>query len=94
MTAVGRTIAFICHVSGWFVPMWGAGRLEAQNIVEYEHAARLAHLAGFEDWVEEAAAPGRGGVGPRAVLPLAGRVPLAVAGVPELAEAAAPGGDP
>lgn len=53
MTAVGRTISFVCHVSGWFVPMWGAGMLEAQNIVEYEHAARLARLAGLAEWVED-----------------------------------------
>ena len=53
MNAVGRTISLVCHLSGWFIPMWGAGRLEAQNIVEYEHAARLAKLAGLDDWVED-----------------------------------------
>ena len=53
MNVVGRTISFICHVSGWFIPMWGAGQLEAQNIVEYEHAARLARLAGLGAWVED-----------------------------------------
>ena len=53
MNAVGQTISVVCHLFGWFIPMWGAGRLEAQNIVEYEHAARLAKLAGLEDWVED-----------------------------------------
>ena len=35
------------------MPMYGAGRLEWQNIVEYERAARLALLAGKEAWVDE-----------------------------------------
>src|SRR5262245_39798251 len=23
---IGRTLGFLCHVAGWFVPMYGAGR--------------------------------------------------------------------
>ena len=53
MNLVGRIISVVCHIFGWFVPMFGAGQLEAQNIVEYEHAARLAKLAGLDSWVEE-----------------------------------------
>ena len=53
LTFIGRIIGFLCRIGGWFVPMYGAGRLEAQNIVEYERAARLALLAGREDWVDE-----------------------------------------
>ena len=30
--AIGRTLGFLCHVAGWFVPMYGAGRLESRNI--------------------------------------------------------------
>lgn len=52
MTVVGRSIMRFCLVGGWFWPMWGAGRLEAQNIREYEHAARLAVLAGHPELVE------------------------------------------
>ena len=48
---VGKTIAFLCHVSGWFIPMYGAGRLEAGNIREYEDAARRARAAGYEHLV-------------------------------------------
>ncbi len=32
--------------------MYGAGKLEAQNIREYEHAARLAWVAGLHAFVE------------------------------------------
>ena len=49
LRGVGRFIAFICHVGGWFVPMLGAARLEASNIVEYEILARLAWWAGEPD---------------------------------------------
>ena len=50
---VGRTISAFCRVGGWFFPMYGAGRLESQNIGEYENAARLANIAGLDAWVEE-----------------------------------------
>jgi hypothetical protein len=43
---IGRTIAWICCWSGWFVPMYGAARLERDNVAEYEVAARLAWWAG------------------------------------------------
>lgn len=45
MEAVGRAIAAFCQVGGWFFPMYGAGRLESQNVREYEVAARLALVA-------------------------------------------------
>jgi rubrerythrin len=45
MERVGRAIAAFCRVGGWFWPMYGAGRLEAQNVREYEVAARLALVA-------------------------------------------------
>ena len=53
LTLIGRTIGFFCQIGGWFVPMYGAGRLEAQNVVEYERAARLALIAGREEWVDD-----------------------------------------
>jgi len=52
LTAVGRTISALCLVGGWFIPMYGAGRLEAGNIVEYEIAARLAAGAGLGELVD------------------------------------------
>jgi hypothetical protein len=39
---IGRALQILCHVSGWLLPMYGAGRLERRNIVEYENAARHA----------------------------------------------------
>ena len=52
MDWVGRSIALFCSVGGWFMPMYGAGRLERNNVGEYEHAARLAILARCEDMAE------------------------------------------
>lgn len=49
---VGRVLGLLCHVSGWFAPMYGAGKLESRNIVEYETAARLAQLCGREDLID------------------------------------------
>lgn len=52
MNAVGKAISLFCLVGGWFFPMWGAGKLEAQNIREYELAARLCHVAGLTHFEE------------------------------------------
>lgn len=49
---IGRTLQALCHVIGWFAPMYGAGRLERRNIVEYEDAARDAISCGRADFVE------------------------------------------
>jgi rubrerythrin len=49
---VGRVLQIGCHLSGWFAPMYGAGRLESRNIREYETAAQLAHDAGRADLVD------------------------------------------
>jgi rubrerythrin len=49
---VGRVLQIGCHLSGWFAPMYGAGRLESHNIREYENAAQLAHDCGRDDLVD------------------------------------------
>lgn len=49
---IGKFIAGVCHVGGWFIPMYGAGRLERHNIVEYEDAAVYARECGHEELVE------------------------------------------
>lgn len=46
MWCVGTAIAASCFVGGWYVPMYGAGRIERRNIWEYEDAVRLAADAG------------------------------------------------
>jgi len=42
----------LCRVSGWFAPMYGAGKLESRNIKEYEDAARHARGCGRADLVD------------------------------------------
>jgi rubrerythrin len=48
---VGRTLGLLCHLSGWFAPMYAAGRLESRNIREYEEAARRAKACGRDDFL-------------------------------------------
>jgi demethoxyubiquinone hydroxylase (CLK1/Coq7/Cat5 family) len=49
---IGRVLGVMCHLSGWFAPMYGAGRLERHNIVEYEDAAQFAQACGREDFID------------------------------------------
>ncbi|HET6892015.1 MAG TPA: ferritin-like domain-containing protein [Pyrinomonadaceae bacterium] len=49
---IGRTLGALCHITGWFAPMYGAGRLESKNIREYEAAARYARGCGRDDLVD------------------------------------------
>ncbi|HKS25893.1 MAG TPA: demethoxyubiquinone hydroxylase family protein [Thermoanaerobaculia bacterium] len=49
---IGKFIAFLCHIGGWFIPMYGAGRLEVNNIVEYEDAAVYARDCGHEEMID------------------------------------------
>lgn len=51
-TIIGRVLGLLCHVSGWLAPMYGAGRLESNNIVEYENAAAYARDCGREDLID------------------------------------------
>lgn len=50
---IGRTLGLACYISGWFMPMYFAGRLESQNSVEYEDAALFATELGMEDCVDD-----------------------------------------
>jgi rubrerythrin len=51
-TIIGRTLGFLCHVTGWLAPMYGAGKLESRNVREYETAARYARDAGCLEFIE------------------------------------------
>ena len=53
MGAIGRVFGFLCRVSGWFFPMYMAGRLEAMNVRQYESAAEQAAVAGLAEFVPE-----------------------------------------
>lgn len=44
----GRIIGALCHVTGWFFPMYIAGRMEKVNVHEYADAALLAKRLGLE----------------------------------------------
>jgi demethoxyubiquinone hydroxylase (CLK1/Coq7/Cat5 family) len=50
---IGQTLGLTCHISGWFMPMYFAGRLESKNSVEYEDAAVFARELGMEDCVAD-----------------------------------------
>ena len=49
---IGKTIAVLCRIGGWYVPMYGAGRLESHNVKEYEDAADFAVGCGHPELVE------------------------------------------
>jgi len=50
---IGRTLGLTCYVSGWFFPMYFAGRLESQNVQEYVDAAEFAKELGMQSCAEE-----------------------------------------
>lgn len=60
MILVGLTILVLCRLGGWlnvfnfgwYFSMYGAGKLERGNIVEYEIAARYAAEAGYPQFIE------------------------------------------
>jgi ferritin-like protein len=49
---IGKVLGALCHISGWFLPMYGAGRLERRNIMEYERAAMYATRCGHEPMID------------------------------------------
>jgi demethoxyubiquinone hydroxylase (CLK1/Coq7/Cat5 family) len=44
---IGRSIGAACHITGWFLPMYFAGRIESKNVKEYEEAAEHAAALGL-----------------------------------------------
>ena len=50
---IGKIIGSACYVSGWFFPMYFAGRLESQNVGEYVEAAELAKQLKMDECFEE-----------------------------------------
>ena len=50
---IGRVLGFSCFVSGWFMPMYFAGRLESQNVQEYVEAAKFARELGMDECTEQ-----------------------------------------
>jgi rubrerythrin len=50
---IGHSLAFLCRVSGWFLPMYFAGKLETKNVCEYEKAAGWAAELGLDDFLPD-----------------------------------------
>jgi rubrerythrin len=50
---IGKFLGHSCFVSGWFFPMYFAGRLESGNVREYEEAAAYARQLGMDDCVAD-----------------------------------------
>ncbi len=48
---VGRTLGALCHVAGWFAPMYGAGAIERRTIIAYEDAGELACASGRHEFL-------------------------------------------
>ncbi len=46
---IGKFIAFSCHVIGWFMPYFFAGRLESGNVCEYFVMMHYFHELGNHD---------------------------------------------
>lgn len=53
MWLVGRTVGIACHLTGWFLPMYFAGRLEGGNVREYEIASVEAKKLGLKKFEDE-----------------------------------------
>ncbi len=51
--AIGRSLGNACFVSGWFFPMYFAGRLESGNVQEYVDAANYAQQIGLDECARE-----------------------------------------
>ena len=51
--AIGKTLGALCPISGWFFPMYFAGRLEFGNVDQYEVAAHHAARLGLRDMARE-----------------------------------------
>lgn len=50
---IGRFLGLTCFISGWFFPMYFAGRLESQNVQEYVDAAEFAKELGLDECEKE-----------------------------------------
>jgi hypothetical protein len=52
MRFVGRFFGSLCFLTGWFWPMYAAGRLEAQNVGQYVAARDAATTLGLHDFID------------------------------------------
>jgi demethoxyubiquinone hydroxylase (CLK1/Coq7/Cat5 family) len=47
---IGGTLGALCPVSGWFFPMYFAGRLEFGNVDQYEDGPSTPNVWGLRKW--------------------------------------------
>ncbi len=47
---IGKIISFSCHVIGWFMPFYFAGRLESGNVCEYFRMKQYFNSLGIKDY--------------------------------------------
>jgi len=47
---IGRVISASCHVIGWFMPYFFAGKLESGNVCEYFRMKRFFNGLGIHQW--------------------------------------------
>ena len=53
MGMIGKSAAFGCYITGWFLPMYFAGKLENDNVKEYDNAAHHANEIGLSELTPE-----------------------------------------
>lgn len=53
MTSIGTLACVGCFFTGWFLPMYFAGKLEHENVREYDVAAGHAHALGIDQFLPE-----------------------------------------
>jgi len=53
MSAIGTVAAVGCFFSGWFLPMYFAGKLENDNVREYDVAAGYAHTIKLDEFLPQ-----------------------------------------
>jgi len=46
---IGKTISISCHIIGWFMPFYFAGRLESGNVCEYFRMMHFFHEIGIKE---------------------------------------------
>jgi demethoxyubiquinone hydroxylase (CLK1/Coq7/Cat5 family) len=52
-SVVGNALSFLCRFSGWFLPMYFAGKLETKNVCQYDKAAEYAAAVGRPDFIPD-----------------------------------------
>ena len=50
---VGHALSVLCRFTGWFLPMYFAGKLETQNVCQYDKAAEYAAALGRPELIPD-----------------------------------------